>query len=151
NMMTDLNGTVNNSVFNAMNEFSRRSSGDPAIGDIYDIDILGPDNGSVVLSSMGSKYFDLTTIHTPETGDHPESGSREFGFRNNPDGSVPFYTSGASRPENYLSYFGGKPPQMVSWTSMMKGISNSIQKLGGVPRQNSFSTTRHSLSDAPDP
>ncbi len=141
------NAAVNDGGFNAMNVFrSRRTSGDPQLGDIYDIDILGPDDGSVVLadfrSTPTSGHFTFVTLSTPETGDHPEYGNREFGFFTNADGSVTFYTRGASRPANPAVRAGGAGPQTVSWTRMMRGISDSIASRGGTPRPDSFQTHR---------
>ncbi|ARV59035.1 hypothetical protein BZZ01_10645 [Nostocales cyanobacterium HT-58-2] len=137
-MLRDLNGTVSNPDFNNINEFKRRSSEAPRLGDIIDIDIYGPDNGSVVLSNRSDSYFVFSTIKTPETGSHPEYGSREFGFERNPDGSVTFYTRGASRPQNWLGRKVGGPLQEDSWTSLMSGISTAIYKRGGQTRADSF-------------
>ncbi len=143
----DPNGTVNDAGFNAVNVFKpRRTSGSPAAGDIYDIDILGPDDGSVVLADLSftadKSHFTFVTITTPETGTHPEYGNREFGYFRNGDGSYTFYTRGASRPANAAARVGGAAPQAVSWTRMMKGISNTIATRGGTPRPDSFKVSK---------
>src|SRR5260370_11355730 len=77
-MARDLNGTVKNADFNRINVFKRRRSGDPIVGEIIDIDILGPDDGSVILAELGPTYFVFQTIECPQTGTHPENGSRAF-------------------------------------------------------------------------
>ncbi|QZH74746.1 MAG: hypothetical protein JY451_13970 [Erythrobacter sp.] len=141
----DFNGTVNNGLFNAMNMFSKRTSGDPKLGDIYDIDIAGPDNGSIVVVAISSGFgtsdaegwFDIQTITCKKYGTHPEYGAREFGFEK-VDQGYKFYTRGVSRPENALVRIGGKFPQAASWSALMKGISTSISQLGGSPKANSF-------------
>ncbi|NMF65124.1 hypothetical protein DP113_28120 [Brasilonema octagenarum UFV-E1] len=137
-MLRDLNGTVSNPRFDEINEFKRRRSEAPKLGDIIDIDIYGPDNGSVVLSDRSDSNFVFSTIKTPKTGSHPEYGSREFGFERNPDESVTFYTRGASRPQDRLSRKVGDPLQEDSWTSLMSGISTAIYKRGGKTRRESF-------------
>ena len=48
------NTAVNNGAFNTINKFTKRTTTDPKIGDIYDIDIMGPDNGSIVLVVVGA-------------------------------------------------------------------------------------------------
>ena len=90
------NGAVNSTIFNIANKFKKRTPGRLAIGDIWDIDIMGPDNGSIVLvktsqsliagsnlkgeSSASEGWFDIQTIECEKYGTHPECGAREFGF-----------------------------------------------------------------------
>ena len=126
--------------------FQRRSTGSPpAIGDIYDIDLAGPDNGSVVLVELAPDHVVFQTITTKfsETGSHPECGARAFGVERNADGSVAFYTRGASRIAPAIAAAPGGATvgaalQNRSWTQMMIGISGTIQNRGGTPRPNSF-------------
>jgi len=150
-MATDLNGTVNDGGFDFINEFNRRGSGPPTLGEIWDIDILGPDDGSVVLSQSASDHFVFTTIETPQTASHPEFGSREFGFQRNADGSVTFYTRGASRPRDIGVDLFGDLPQAAGWARLMRGISDELDRRGGRARPNSFKSTRHDVANAPDP
>jgi N-acetylmuramoyl-L-alanine amidase/phosphatidylserine/phosphatidylglycerophosphate/cardiolipin synthase-like enzyme len=144
----DPNGTAHNPSFDTVNVFHRRaSSGPPAIGDIYDIDIAGPDNGSVVIGELASDHFVFQTITTrfAETGSHPECGARAFGFERNADGSVTFYTRGASRIAPAIAAApGGETIGVVGqgrgWTQLMIGIAAAIQARGGSARPNSFRT-----------
>jgi len=146
-MATDLNRAVSDDLFNAINVFSRRpTTASPEVGNVYDIDIAGPFNGSVVLVERTEDHFVFQTLTTNsdgsgyETGSHPEYGSREFGFEAQRDGSTKFYTRGASRPSNALVGFGGRLPQSTGWTRLMKGISNAIDARGGRARKQSFSS-----------
>jgi hypothetical protein len=148
-MLRDLNGTLKDGGFDFINKFARRNAGDPKLGEIIDIDILGPDNGSVVLSEFDSSHFTFTTVKTPESGSHPEHGSREFGFEQNPDGSIKFYTRGASRPRDFLVDLFGDLPQSIGWSRLMKGISDAIDASGGQARPNSFQNSRRDKSEAP--
>jgi hypothetical protein len=129
-MALDLNGTIENPNFDAVNEFKRRPGGQLKVGDIVDIDILGPKNGSVILVELKPHYFIFQTIDSDETGFHPENGCREFGFER-VNGAFRFYTRGVSRPGNVVFRFFGAGPQRDSWTALMKGISAKIVKLGG--------------------
>ena len=144
-MGTDLNKTVHDDMFDTINMFKRRATTKtPEVGNIYDINIMGPDNGSVVLVEKTSSYFVFQTITTKKTGTHPEYGSRQFGFTRLRGGAVKFYTKGASRPANAAVGAGGRLPQTIGWTRLMRGISDSIQDRGGRPRPGSFkSWTSH--------
>lgn len=65
---------------------------------VLNIDIAGPDNGSVIVSEVNSGAgWTFTTIDEPRYGEHPVSGNREFGVVINPDGSFTIYTKGADR------------------------------------------------------
>ena len=134
----DPNGVVNSSEFNLINYFKKRASERIALGDIYDIDILGPDNGSIVIVAMSDgfgktcrdSWFDIQTISCKKTGTHPECGAREFGYNYTSDGGVSFYTRGVSRPSTML-HRAGASLQYRSWMSMMGGLRNKIKNLGG--------------------
>jgi hypothetical protein len=145
-MATDLNGTVADQEFNGVNVFIRRppgASSPPKIGDIIDIDIEGPDNGSVILVESEPTYFVFQTVESDKMGSHPENGSREFGFEREPSGKVRFYTRGVSRPGNWLVRKFGAGPQRKGWTRLMKGISAKIVSLGGKSNPGTFSEHKH--------
>ena len=137
------NGAVNNGAFNAINRFTKRTGTPPAIGDIYDINIMGPDNGSIILVELSPDFgksategwFDIATIECAKYGTHPEHGAREFGFEAGPRGTT-FYTRGVSRPINWAVGVGGAVPQRQGWLAMMRGIRDTIVKQGGVAAQN---------------
>ncbi len=136
----DLNGTIKDPFFNGINTFDKNPN--PKLGDIYHISIgggtanifnliptLGTLNGKgidVILTEKQSDRFRFTTLDG-----HPEEGSREFGFSKNPDGTVTFYTAGASRPRGPVEGFVGQLPQQWGWESLMRGIGNEIQNKGG--------------------
>jgi len=138
-MATDLNSAINNDVFDEVNEFRRRRSDarrGPGPGDVYDIDIRGPDNGSVVLVERTPSRFVFQTVYTSETGQHPEYGSREFGYEVIERGRVRFYTRGASRPGGrgaiHIGMRGvGGYYQRRGWTALIQGIANQIRSRGG--------------------
>jgi hypothetical protein len=141
-MSRDINKAVRDYWFDAINEFKRTKTKRPvAVGDIYHIDIAGPDNGSVMLVESAPDHFIFQIVATAQDGTHPEYGSREFGFERNADGSVRFYTRGASRsgmlPGTTLF---GRPLQKVGWTHLVTGIGNRLAKRGGKVRPGSIRT-----------
>jgi hypothetical protein len=140
-MAQDLNKAVNSPDFDSINTFHRRprGSGGPAVGDIYHIDIKGPDNGSVMLVRSASDHFIFQTVTTKEDGTHPEYGSRQFGFQRLAGTAVRWYTRGASRPG--VTPGGGtigRHAQEAGWTRMLRGIAAELVRRGGSERANSF-------------
>ncbi|KMQ64456.1 hypothetical protein IVN40_05300 [Chryseobacterium indologenes] len=111
---------------------------------VITIDILGPDNGSVIVSKYNSGGWTFTTIFEPQYKGHPVSGNRDFGFVKNANGSYTFYTRGVDR----LSYIDGSNFQAVAnffgvpnagpfgkadalWNSYQKMVSDFVNKNGG--------------------
>lgn len=47
-LASDLNHAIRNAAFDKVNVFIRRQQGKPEVGEIVDIDIAGPENGSVI-------------------------------------------------------------------------------------------------------
>lgn len=139
----DPNKMVNDKMFTAINRFDRRSDvGEPKVGDIYDIDIFGPQNGDVILREVAPDHIDVATLNTERHGEHPEYGYRRFGFERNDDGSVDFYTRGVSRTQDILWDNGflarqGGAVQDYDWSRLVTGIGNNIQRMGGKQRPNS--------------
>jgi hypothetical protein len=113
-MASDLNGTVKDCPFDTINVFRRRGGGKPRLGELIDIDILGPENGC-----------------------------REFGFERTNSG-IRFYTRGVSRPGNFLIRLAGSVPQQQGWTRLMLGISARIVQLGGKSNGGSFQMFKES-------
>jgi len=79
-------------------------------------------------------YWRFATLHAKETGDHPVSGTREFGLRKM-GASWRFYTRGADRATNALdalmpesTVFAGAD---ALWMSMQKLLSAFINDNGG--------------------
>src|SRR5215217_4951810 len=131
-MANDMNKAVNNEVFDDTNEFYiaskggpstlfSPSGGTPSIGTIYDIDIKWADNGSVVMVDKTATSFTVQTIarSVTSTGNHPESGVRQFGFTHNNDGSVTFYTNGVSQVDIRGTDIPSGYFQNIGWTALM--------------------------------
>lgn len=143
---THLNRTVDDPIFSGVNVFRRRSSGPLRVGEIVDIDMCGPDNGSVILSALKPNYFIYTVLNDHYGWEHPEYGSREFGFeRQHNDGTIKIYTRAVSSPADILADHIGKHFQEGGWTSMIRGMGRTITRRGGVAAQGSFKTSKWSV------
>lgn len=145
NLANDISAGVNDEVFGLVNEFNRRESGSIQKGDIYDIDIFGPINGSVMVVDVKPLEFTVQTIRTPQET-HPEMGARTFGLSKNEDGTYTFFTRGVSRPRNFAISLGSKFFQPASWSRMMSGISDQVNANGGVAREGSFNYHHSTIS-----
>lgn len=135
----DLNN-VGDRAFDLMENFTLRGGDDksvlPKVGDIYDIDILGPDNGAVMVGSSafgheGGHFSIVTITEKGKNGLHPENGVREFGFTNNKNGTYTFYTTGASRGLNNVIHIAGGIPQEVSAKGLIQGFVDKSMDIGG--------------------
>ncbi len=75
-----------------------RWAGQHPVGAVFRIDIQGPDNAAVVGTLVEDARWRFATITTPDTGGHPVSGVREWGYLTAPTGDEHvFYTRGADR------------------------------------------------------
>jgi N-acetyl-anhydromuramyl-L-alanine amidase AmpD len=122
-----------------------RASADP-VGACLNLDInrsapfydpRGWDDAAIVISAKGpagqpTQFYTVTTINTPNTGDHPVSGHRQFGYYVE-DGVTYFYTRGADRATLGLPgtegaiYSGGE----ALWRSFQRTLSQFINSQGG--------------------
>jgi hypothetical protein len=94
---------INDFVNTTLTEFipyddsdARRLASDNPLGTVFKLDFLGPDNAAIVISDVKPQYYAVSTINTPDTGDHPVSGHRMFGYANE-TGKTVFFTRAADR------------------------------------------------------
>ncbi len=66
------------------------------LGSVIYIDIPG-DDGVVICSEYSNNYWNFMTMNAPIAGNHPVSGTRQFGYELNPDGSYNFFVRGVDR------------------------------------------------------
>ncbi len=116
------NEALNSGWFNGVNQFDWQGTEPEAqLGDIYDIDIFGTENGSVMLTALNDLSWQFSIVNTSTYGQHPLYGAREFGFEPLPNGDWKFYTKGFSKPAN-ITYNLGIPLKNLGWNSMMSAI-----------------------------
>lgn len=142
-MADHINAAVKSRLFDTIDTFARRpkpgNKGGPAVGDIYHINIYGPDNGSVMLVESTPDHFIFQTVWTNEDGYHPEYGARQFGFERLRGGAVRWYTKGVSRPGRAPGAGPvGRPIQELGFIGLLNGIGAELARRGGVTRSGSF-------------
>lgn len=114
------------------------NSSDPTGALVY-IDIPG-DDGAVICSEFQNDYWRFKTLNAPGAGNHPVSGTREFGYEQNSDGSYNFYVRGVDRFDNNLvenaAYIrGGGNPFFGAdnlWRSFQIGLEAYVNIHDGV-------------------
>lgn len=119
-------GSPGAEIFTATNNFA--STPNPLReGDVVSISIpLYPADIRVIATEVRPDRFRLSTATRPSGGKllrHPVSGSREFGFARNADGSVTFYTQGVDTPINHIVNGFGAAQQKAGWEGMMQGFA----------------------------
>jgi len=149
----NLNSFINNSLAN-FTPFGDQDGNmwfsDNPIGSIIHIDmgnnnkllggfnfVVQPDDGSVITSGFTSRYWRFSTIQAPGDFQHPVSGTREFGFTQNADGSYTFYTRGIDRTTGFLDNLMQENFNIAFeaadnlWSSFQEKIKNYINQNGG--------------------
>jgi hypothetical protein len=99
----NFNNFVDGSTFEPYCEFASMcqtetdlwASSNP-VGSIIYIDIPG-DDGVVVCTKYTNNYWYFMTMNAPYAGNHPVSGTRQFGYETNADGSYSFFVRGTDR------------------------------------------------------
>jgi len=114
-------------------------SNDP-LGSIVYIDIP-LDDGVVVCTEYTNSYWYFMTMNAPFAGNHPVSGTRQFGYEQTPNGSYNFFVRGVDRfdsniAENaaymYDAIFGdGDTPNPFNgadalWESFQERLNNFV-------------------------
>lgn len=118
------------------------SSSNPTGAIVY-IDIPG-DDGAVICSEYTSSYWYFTTLEAPGAGNHPVSGTRQFGFESNGSGGYNFFVRGVDRFDSNmmagLAYvrFVGNPFSGAEtlWKSFQRKMFENITMAGGTASVN---------------
>ena len=103
-------------------------------GAVMLIDMMGPDNGSVIVTESSQNKWIFTAIYDPKYGTHPISGNREFGYEQNSDGSYTFYTKAIDRlttPFHNSMQLIGFGMADALWESFRLKVNNFVNEKGG--------------------
>lgn len=110
----------------------------PTVGDIFLINIFGPNDGNVMMTDLteypSAAHFRYSTLrdNRPKgSGAHPNNGSREYGYSNSLDGNTKFYVRGI---DQYFPQGGrllGMSIQEKFWVSFLTGIADRVKAEGG--------------------
>lgn len=114
---------------------ARWLSADP-LGTVVHIDIGGPDNGSVIVSLAEPRRWRFSTLWTEVDAGHPVSGNREWGIRDNRNGTYTFYTRAADRlttAPDWAAGVVGVPFCAADqlWKSLQEGVRTYVNDNGG--------------------
>ncbi|MEO0769351.1 MAG: hypothetical protein AAFY72_07940 [Cyanobacteria bacterium J06649_4] len=135
--------TAGSEICNAPSEGQFSNSPVAGLGDIYSINIKGPDNGNVIVAEIHEsneasriRYATLDAGHgRGRRNNHPNRGSREYGFEANPDGSTTFYSRGVDQWRNPIAQAGNSifspTPQQQFWLDFLDGIGERVKLAGG--------------------
>lgn len=148
-MANDIDGAINYQPFenyfgeteDALNIYQRRNPSQPAeVGEIYDIQLgifdssgSSSDDVSAIVAEVSDNNFIISSISSGLTGAHPVNSSREFGFTENDNGSVTFYTKAAAQLSGLVDNFGptSEEPIDTGWVELIEGLGQEIESRGG--------------------
>jgi hypothetical protein len=127
--------------YNALIDTPLWNSDNPR-GSVLKLNIKGPDNASVVVSLSKPTGWRFSTIHTPDTGDHPVSGHREFFIANDPaTNGTYFVIKGLDMMSTGVAGLGlpfagewGFDQADALWKSMREKIIKLINSNGGTAK-----------------
>jgi hypothetical protein len=133
-LRTNMNGFIStgNTSFGPYDatDAAMLAAGTP-LGAVLALDIIGPDNAAVVISEVTPQRWRVATLQAPDTGSHPVTGTREWGWRTDADGATIVYTRGCDRSTygvgQFLAWYGANS----LWESFQQGIANWANSNGG--------------------
>jgi hypothetical protein len=119
-----------NAVNTGVSEASLWASLNP-VGAIIHIDIPGNsqigDDGSVICSDYSKNMWKFTTVTAPYDWSHPVSGTREFGYETNADGTYTFYTRGVDRITKSLNELIAESKSFDEADNLWKSFQDKVQ------------------------
>ena len=103
------------------------------------IGYIPSDDGVVICSEYQNDYWYFSTMNAPYAGNHPVSGTRQFGYTSNADCSYTFYTRGVDRFNSFIQagiaqYFINTDPFLGAdalWYSLQQNMTNFVNSNGG--------------------
>jgi hypothetical protein len=131
--------TLGSFIFLEGYKISKRPNKTPIIGDTYIVDIIGIDNGDVMITdihtSIYKSYFRYSTLETkflPQNrGSHPNNGSREYGYETALDKTIKFYVRGIDQFRVESAALVGRKLQDLFWLNLLEGIGARVKNAGG--------------------
>jgi hypothetical protein len=119
--------------FNMITEFPAAGPGGRQVGDHSDLDLMGPDNGLIIYNDTdvsGGEISVNTGVNT-ESGIHPVSGQRAWGFVPYGDGQYMFYTAGSDSHNWAGTDMVGAGSQHQTWLAMSQALQEQVRAMGG--------------------
>lgn len=108
------------------------------LGAIIYLDIP-TDDGVVVCTKYQSDYWYFMTMNAPFAGNHPVSGTRQFGYKQNLNGSYDFFVRGVDRMNSLIlaslaQAFTNADPYLgadLLWYAFQTNMNNFVNQHGG--------------------
>ena len=108
------------------------------LGAIIYIDIPA-DDGVVVCTEYTDSYWYFMTMNAPYAGNHPVSGTRQFGYEPNLDGSYNFFVRGVDRFNSFIQsdiaeIFSNTDSFLAAdllWLTLQQNMNNFVNSNGG--------------------
>lgn len=101
------------------------------------IDLLGPDNAAVACVESAKDHWLFHTVATPDTGTHPVSGQRMFGYWHSGSQEYTFYTRGADRATGLFDSLVSEQifeAGSAVWATFQAGVTSFVNSHGGEAR-----------------
>lgn len=119
--------------FEDITGFPKAGPGGRRVGEHADLDILGGDDGLVVYNDVDvtDGEFGVNTGMNEESGVHPVSGRRTWGFVPYGDGEYMFYTVGSDSHNTPGTDMMGRGAQHQTWMAMSRALSREVAARGG--------------------
>lgn len=116
------------------------------------------DDGVVICSEFQHDYWYFMTMNAPYAGNHPVSGTRQFGYETNADGSYNFFVRGADRMNSLIQFslvsaFANMDPLVaadVLWYTFQENMNNFVNDNGGISTIPSASINRPNWNEVED-
>lgn len=121
------------------------NSSDP-MGAILYIDMPMLSDGSVICSEYTSSYWYFMTLEAPGSDNHPVSGTRQFGFEQQRDGSYDFFVRGVDRFDSNVLELSSTILSLGDTFSMPDALWESFQN-----RVNEFINSNRGTASISDP
>jgi hypothetical protein len=119
--------------FEDITAFPPAGPGGRQVGDHADLDIIGGDDGLVIYNDVdvSDGEFGVNTGMNEESGVHPVSGRRNWGFVPYGDGQYMFYTAGSDSHNTPGTDMMGRGAQHQTWMAMSRALQREVAARGG--------------------
>lgn len=126
---------------------------DNPLGALIYIDIPF-DDGAVICTEYIDNYWYFMTMNAPFAGNHPVSGTRQFGYETNTDGSIDFFARGVDRFDSNLienvSYARGLGNPFFGADNLWESFQDKINDFVNDPINGGSSSINNPIKSRPD-
>jgi len=119
--------------FDDIVDFPNAGPGGRQVGEMTDLNLVGPDNGTIIYNDVdiSDGDYSVNTATTDSAGLHPVAGRRSWGYVPYGDGQFMFYTSGSDTHNLPGSDVIGQGAQLETWMAMSRSLQDRVREMGG--------------------